>query len=262
MKRIVFAALALVFSIGTIQAQIVSSQNSRFTVNREKIAHNYENYNRISFGLATDKLKSSDEKVFNFKDFDYDKKSVTLKGIDFNYLRGINLTQKFPLYLEVGGRLTYDTYKYEDDDEDYYGSNTWSERLNLLSLSVPVNVSYKYTLSNGFYVAPFVGIHFRLNLLANDKWKETFIDRYGDVEKDDGVYSFFKADEDDDDAFFADGEDTAKRFQFGGQIGVNLGYKAFNLGLAYYFDTPIYKNDDADFKVKTGGVSLTVGYNF
>ena len=173
MKNFALALLAMAFSASIAQAQIVSSKNSRITVNKEVVAHNYENYNRISFGLATDKLKSSDEKVFNFKDLDFDKKSITLKGIDLNYLRGISLTQKFPLYLEVGGRLTYDTYKYEDSDYDegsYYTYNeSWSDRLNLLSLSIPVNVTYKYTFSNGFYIAPFAGIHFRLNLLANDK---------------------------------------------------------------------------------------------
>ena len=68
-------------------------------------------------------------------------------------------------------------------------------------------------------------------------------------------------------AAFDDNEDTWKRFQFGGQLGVNIGYKALNLGIGYYFASPIYKYEDDyssknDFKIKTGSLALTLGFNF
>lgn len=264
MRKIVFAALAMVFMAGGAQAQIVSSKNSRLTIERKKSVQSYADYNRLSFGLSTNKWKVSDKELFDFEDFG-GKESLTLKGLDLNYLHGISLTQRIPLFLEVGGRLTFDTYKHEETErEKGYYKEVYKDRLNLLALSVPVNVTYKYAFSNGMYIAPFAGIHFRLNLLANDKWdyeqnfEGSYADRYDD-ESESGTVSFFKADDEDDEAYFDEDEDTFKRFQFGGQIGVNLGYKAFNLGFAYYFDTPLYNND---FKIKNGGISLTVGYNF
>ncbi len=266
MKKIILATL-VAFMVTGVQAQIVSSKNSRLTVEKQaKVKPEIANYNRFSLGLSTNKFKTSDDNLFKFKIDGKREESMTLKGLDINYMRGISLTQKFPLYLEVGGRLTYETLKSTNKD----GGNNWSEketeRFNLLSLSVPVNVTYKYTFSNGFYLAPFVGIHFRLNLMANDKWEyeETY---YGETEKEDGKMSFFKADEEDEDAYFDEDMDVCKRFQFGGQVGLNFGYKALNIGLGYYFDTPFYKydsdtNSSNDFKIKSGGVALTVGVNF
>ena len=191
------------------------------------------------------------------------QRKIRMKGFDVNYLHGFSLTQKIPLYLEVGGRLTFDTYKW-DKYREYYGS--WfkeKDRFNILSLSVPINVSYKYTFNNGLYIAPFAGIHFRLNLLG--QWKYETVN--SDGHSHDGTINLFKADDYDDDAFCEEDEDPCKRFQFGGQLGVNFGYKAWNMGLAYYLDTPFYKYDEVsnskeDFKYKASGIALTVGYNF
>ena len=52
------------------------------------------------------------------------------------------------------------------DNESY---SDYDAHINMLSLSVPVNVTYKYTFSNGFYLAPFVGIHFRTNLFGKKR---------------------------------------------------------------------------------------------
>lgn len=84
-----------------------------------------------------------------------------------------------------------------------------------------------------------------------------------DVDDYDEYYSLFRSGDGEHD-FFAEGDDVCKRFQFGGQFGVNFGYKAFNFGFAYYLDTPYYKYNERgfDYKVKNHGLSLTVGYNF
>ena len=268
MKKTIFAAIAMLFMVGSAQAQIVSSKNSRITIEKTKTLHNYENYNRLSFGLSTLKLSDTYFDKSEREILDFDKKSITLKGMDFNYLRGISLTQRFPLYLEVGARMTFDTYQDEWKDSDSWGYERESDRINILALSVPVNVTYKYTFDNGFYLAPFAGIHFRLNLLGQVKYDYEEGNNYGDYDSEDGTINLFKTgDDDDDDVYFDDDEDACKRFQFGGQIGLNFGYKALNVGFAYYFDTPFYKyssdyDSKYDFKYKQGGVSLTIGYNF
>ena len=258
MKKFALALLAVAFTASAAQAQIVSSKNSR--IERVKVESENRGYNRLSFGLATDKLKS-DEKVFEDAK-GKDSKTLGLKGIDLTYLHGIPVSKKLPMFVEVGGRFTFTTNK--DSDKGSYDGYKYEEsvRSNLMSLSVPVNFTYKHTFSNGLYLAPYVGIHFRLNLIAQEKWETEY-----DGESEDGTANYFKADDYDDDAAFGDNEDTWKRFQFGGQVGLNIGYKALNLGIGYYFASPIYKYEDDysskyDFKIKTGSLALTLGFNF
>lgn len=260
MKKIALVLLAVAFTASAAQAQIVSSKNSRITVNKQD-KPKPAGYNRFSFGLSTNKMKSSDKSLFEFDVDEKDKESMTLKGIDLNYLHGFSVSKRVPLYVEVGGRLTFDTFKSEESESGTGYYYNVKDRYNLLALTIPVNVTYKYAFSNGVYLAPFIGIHFRLNLMAQDKWEEEGTIN-GDYEKYDGKMSFFKADDYDDDAYFDSDEDPCKRFQFGGQVGLNVGYKAWNLGIAYYFDSPFYKHDTADLKIKSGGIGLTLGFNF
>ena len=247
MKKFALALLAVSFTANVAQAQIVSSKNSRITVERNK--NKYENYNRISLGLSALKLKDSEKEEVLV----YDGESIGLKGLDINYMHGFSMTSRFPLYLEVGGRLTINHCKkseneYEDEN-NYYDMEA---KTNVMALSIPVNATYKHTFSNGMYIAPFVGLHLRFNMLGKLKLKEKAV-FHGYVEfDDDDSYNLFKDGEVD--------EEDCKRVQFGGQFGVNLGYKAWNLGFAYYLDTPFYK--DSDFKLKSREVALTVGYNF
>ena len=264
MKRIAFVLFAVMFISGA-QAQIVSSNNSRITVEKQvKEKKETPNYNRISLGLSTMRLKDTYYNKYNREVFDFDGEKIMMKGVDFNYLRGISLTSNIPLYLEVGGRVTFDTYNKTIDEDEYKGV-VYEEkaRVNILSLSVPINVTYKFSFDNGLYIAPFAGIHFRTNILGTVKYTE----EASTGAKDKETYNLFKADDHDDDAFFDDDEDTCKRFQFGGQFGVNFGYKALNLGLTYYLDTPFYKyesksNSKYDYKYKSSGVALTLGVNF
>ena len=250
MKKFALVLLAVSFTASVAQAQIVSSKNSRITVERQK--NKYEDYNRISLGLSSLKIKDSEKEEVLV----YDEESIGMKGLDINYMHGFSMTGHFPLYLEVGGRLTINHYKkseneYEDED-NYYDMEA---KTNVMALSIPVNATYKHTFSNGMYIAPFVGLHLRLNMIGKLKMKEKNVYRgHVEFDNDDNINLFNGGEEGGVD------EEDCKRVQFGGQLGVNLGYKTWNLGFAYYLDTPFYK--DSEFKLKSSEVALTVGYNF
>lgn len=254
MKKTIIVLYAAMLACPASHAQLVGSQTKKIettykTTTKTVVVNEYNNYNRISIGLSALKIKDSDKEEV----FVYDRESIGMKGLGINYLHGFSLTDRFPLYVEVGGRLTFNRYK--DSDEEYYNEDNYYKeeaKTNILGLSIPVNATYKYTFSNGLYLAPFVGIHFRVNLLGKLKLKESLV-RNGRVQgDDDDNYNLFKDGEVD--------EESCKRFQFGGQMGINLGYKAWNLGFTYYLDTPFYK--DSDFKLKSRELALTVGYNF
>lgn len=254
MRKTVITMMCILLTGITAKAQLVGSQTKKIettykTTTKTVVVNDYKNYNRISLGLSSLKLKDSD----NEEVLVYEKGSIGMKGLDINYLHGFSMTDRFPLYLEVGGRLTVNHYK--ESENDYDDENNYYEaeaKTNIMALSIPVNATYKHTFSNGIYIAPFVGLHLRFNMLGKLKLKEKSVSR-GHIEfDDDDSYNLFKDGEVD--------EEDCKRVQFGGQFGVNFGYKAWNLSFAYYLDTPFYK--DSDFKLKSRDLSLTVGYNF
>lgn len=148
-----------------------------------------------------------------------------LHGFSLGYAHASNLVKQLPLYLEYGGEIVFNKNEYD----------------KAFALDIPVNLTYKVASDKGFYVAPYAGIAFRFNIIG----------------KEEGYY------DDDDDIDWFDDMDF-KRFQFGGQIGVNFGYKALNLGIGYRMFTPIYKEsyDGKSFKMNTHSFSATLGFNF
>lgn len=205
-------------------AQIVSSNSTRITKEKTPSA----NYSRLYLGYAN---------MMPAGDTDSDDEA--LQGLKFGYLKGISLTNKVPLFLQVGGEIQYGTYS---DSETVYGYDC-TTRLNELGIAIPVSLTYKYTFTNGFYLEPYAGIRFRVNLLAN--MSESFD---GDKE----TLSFFDKDKMGDTAF--------KRFQFGGQIGLNFGYKALNVNVGFDMYSPISKANKYKYKYNT--VTVGLGVNF
>lgn len=167
-----------------------------------------------------------------------------LKGFTLGYARGISLSKEIPVFLEVGSQINYGTHNESEEENEYVSIKV---RTNLLTLAVPVTFVGKLSFSNGIYLAPYLGIHFDVNLLFNDKTKYSYSYR-GDSGSETDTDSYFE-------------EDGYKRFQMGFQSGLNVGYKKFNLGVGYRGNfMPIYKEEG--HKMKTGGPVVTLGYNF
>ena len=188
-------------------------------------------YNRISIGYDQMHLSES---------YDGYGGSMDLPGFDANYAHGFNLTSKLPLYLEVGGRLTFNTKKDSSYDYELVGGNV---RVNMLALSIPVSLTYKFTFGDGFYVAPFAGINAHFNLVCQEKGT-THVGSHEETVTENML----------------SGDNSWNVCQFGGQVGVNLGYKAFNLGFGFYPSTPIYSK--GDHKIRNNDWAITVGLNF
>lgn len=120
---------------------------------------------------------------------------LDLTGFTAGYVKAFNVTSK-PLFIEVGGRLTYAT----GDDSKF------------MQVAVPVNAVYKFTLSDEWSIAPFAGLVAKGNIL-------------GETESGGQKAKWFeKVDE---------GGLDANRFQAGWNIGVGANYKKFYLGLSY-----------------------------
>lgn len=167
---------------------------------------------------------------------------VTLHGVSFGYTRGISLSKSLPMFLEVGGKVAFN-FKKDSDDDDYESIET---KQKALSVSVPVNFTYKLSFGDGnISLSPFFGLTFKGNVLAKETEEVTYNHR---TEKE--TYDYF-----DKDDVGKDGQ--WKRFQAGWQIGANLDIKQFSLGFHYGSDF-----NEICKKTTTSNWAVTLGYNF
>lgn len=199
-------AIAAVMSLGA-SAQLISSN----TVTHKAS----DNYNRFSVSYTS--LSNIDEDA--------------MSGISAAWTKGIAISKTTPLFIETGLGLNY-AWKSEDE-----------YKINWLTATIPVNLVYKYEISDGIKLAPFAGIYLRGNLLGEMNFDEKYSEYIDDV-------NFF------DD--YEDGGLEASRFSFGWNIGVGVEINKFYLGLSYGSDLNEFV-EDAD---KIGTLSATVGFNF
>jgi hypothetical protein len=174
---------------------------------------------------------------------DVGKHLDTAPGMSLGWTSGWSVSKSVPVYVEGGVSLKYNWGKIAEENDYYYGK--YKSEFSYLGLIVPVSVSYKYSFpgAEGLSIAPFAGLHLTGNLLAKEKVTEG---KEGSSE----TYNWFDKDDMGDD-------DTAKRIQFGWQVGLGLNYKALHLGFGYSADFTEILDD-----VKTGGLMVSLGYNF
>ena len=211
-----------------------------------------DNYNRISLSYAPLNMTHH----YGSKSYD----SSTLQGFKLGWTGGYSVSQKLPFFIETGLDLSFNTKSinaeddFGDDYDDYYDDDDIKTRHMTMALTVPVNVTYKLAFKNGFYLSPYFGLHFKVNMLGKTKLNY------------DGDDDYYYDDDDDDSIDWFSEKDMGKngtynRFQMGWRIGSNIGYKNVNLNVGYAADfIPLYKYKKS--KIATGGVVVGVGVNF
>lgn len=203
-------------------AQIVSSSSRKVTTEEAEFA----NYNRVfvSYAPMTLSYKGGGDE--------------TAGGFAVGWLGGWSVSKTMPLYVEGGLNLKYNHYSETISEYNY----DCEYSMTFLSLNVPVNISYKWSVPNvdGLSIAPYAGLHLTGNIIGKEKESSE------DGEED---WSFFDKDD--------MGDDTAKRIQVGYQVGVGVNYKALYLGVGYSAEFTEYMKN-----MKTGGLTLSLGYTF
>lgn len=114
----------------------------------------------------------------------------------------------------------------------------------MLSLNIPVNLLYRFNITDDFSISPYFGLDFRINVLGKNKYEE---DYNGDVDS----YDWNLFDDDDMDG------DPWGRFQAGWHLGVGFDYSVLHVGVEYGTDF----NEIAE-KTKFATTSITLGLNF
>lgn len=188
MKKLVLMAMVALVSLGA-SAQLISSSTVTYKKSEKK------GYTRL--GVSYNSVKFGDGDASN--------------GVSLDWAKGISVSSSVPLFIETGIGATY---CFGD-----YGTK-------FLYASVPVNVTYKYEMTDGIKIAPFAGITLQGNIIG----------------------------EDDESNWFDDYD--AKRFNVGFQVGSNFEFGKFFVGVSYgsAFNDLIEEAKQKTFKASVGFV--------
>ena len=237
-RLLVAAALLAVATTASAQFTNSSSSSSASVGSNEGWSTFYVQYNPIK---AT--WDDGDE------DEDY-----SLNGFTVGYSHAFSVSKNIPLFVEAGLGLQFAMYKedtevlieWEDESGYHYYEDDGTEKWNVFSAKVPVNLMYRWNIpGSNVSLMPHLGVTFRYNIVGKQKIEADD----DDVESAD--FNLF----DEDDM----GKDNDwSRFQVGWQIGVNAQINnSWLVGVSYGTDfSELWK----DAKLKT--TSITLGYCF
>lgn len=189
---------------------------------------NTDNYSRLDLHLILSNPEFEGHGV-------YLTDSHVQYGIGLHNVYGINLTgHKLPLFLEIGPEVNY-TYKYEEvDNWDFEYLYTEEIETRRLSVGTPIDVAYKFRLSDAIAISPYAGINVKYNVLAATYY---------------------------DDIKFDDFEDGANRFQLGWNIGFGFYFGKFYLGHRYSEDiTPFIEKHHSKTIFQTHYLNLGIQF--
>lgn len=162
------------------------------------------------------------------------------KGAALGFMKGINITTKLPLFLELGGRLTWNHSK------DEWGNT--ERKTTFMNIAVPVNAAYKISFaSSPINFVPFFGPNFKFNFYGRTKTTTT------NNGKETETKTKWLSDK--------DGNPDANIFQFGLNLGLGINIQKFYVGYTFQPDlSPYVKN--GDYKMKAINNYISVGINF
>jgi len=249
MKKFFFLLAAMAMTFGA-KAQIVESSAKTIKVEAAKPK---SGYNRIMFNYSP--LFTSIK--FNETKLEGDGAGKTLQGGSISYTRGISVSKRLPMFVEVGIGAQFNSGNVID------GYTTDYDRLKLGLTLVRANIPVAFTYRFGFgqnkriKISPFTGFNFGINIVTDDDKKYNY-----------DILNYYNYK-----------DDNYNHFQMGWLIGANFTFNRFNLQVAYTLDfMPLYKQDAStkytgfgeyaviytipEIKANSGTLTVGVGFEF
>lgn len=215
-----------------------------------------EPYNRFSISYDNTHLGASDKLEGYFNDED----AMNLNGFGFEYLHGFSLNKRLPLYLEAGLKVQFGFGSVTDSGILYGEEFDLIMKMQQISFSVPLNLTYRFHVGDDLYIAPYFGFNFKLHALSRLKdvfvWEDDDLqEEWEDINgKEEWASVFSKKDMGDKDL-------TWNRFQMGWHLGAGITYKSFYFGLQYGTDfIKAYKYKK--YSISSGNFSAKIGVEF
>jgi hypothetical protein len=161
-------------------------------------------------------------------------------GVNYNFQLGYS-----PVYLGASFEATGAWFT-----KRYSGGTKYS--VDLYYSKIPINLSFRFNISDGFAIAPYGGAYIKWNIYGEEREK----DKYGNTE----TWRLF------DDEYTYDND--YNRFQFGYQAGVKLiiancvtigaSWQADLTNFCKYYDSYSKKEEREKFR----GFAFSLGYGF
>lgn len=173
-------------------------------------------YNRIDVSYVKVWTGQSEENII------YDR-----NGVGFDYMHGISLSKKIPLFLEVGGIfiLSYDKSEIDKFDKTALVSYITKFNSRFLTLGIPINLCYNLRINNKLEIIPFFGLYARAHIFAKTEIRVHKYS-YGNFHSQDiREYDLLKS--------IDKNEKYIKLFNAGWTIGANVRYKPFIFGVNF-----------------------------
>ncbi len=108
---------------------------AQFTDGGNSASSDNGNFSRIYLGYNVDIMEGA-----------------SLHGVGAGYAYNFRLSESMPMYLDFGGRLTF---------------NAGDPEFKFLAVAVPVNVNYRVNVSDNIALQPYTGLAFRVNAMAD-----------------------------------------------------------------------------------------------
>ena len=171
---------------------------------------------------------------------------MDFKGFSFEYMKGQNIVDNKPIFLEYG--IGAEILNYTDEYSEYYDGYRISAetKTTIADIYIPVNLGYKVALNGGTNIMPYVGIKAQYNLLGQSTL-EYSVDGYSESEE---IDLFSKSD--------MDGE-TMKRTWVSWHIGATIEMNKWSIGIRYgkcFSDEIINHIDDCELTSTTISVGI------
>lgn len=242
MKKFYFLLLAAVFAVSAdVYAQGESKIAQASAAAPDCSGENfYVGYNIVSVEWNVDQRYMEEEYPLN-------------SGITAGYNKrmGLNVSS-FPLYVDYGANFSYMFGSSEDifEEDDYEGK--YKTSVNVASINVPLAVTTPFQVDN-ITILPYVGVNLRFNLFG--KQKETVEASYdGEDLSNSETYDLFNKDD--------MGGYPFGRFQAGLNLGVNIEFEKYTVGIGYVNDfSPVYDVEGL-FTGTFSAATISVGYKF
>lgn len=243
MKLKLLVSWTLMFICATSFAQFTSSEGAAIENSNSGKNSFYIQYNSIGSNCTLGNERESD---LNGWEMEYLKERINdrKEGITFGYNRRSHIFQS--IFVQYGVAMQYGWYY----NSEYYNEGDWSMKFKMSTFALisPISAVYRFELPNpDFSLEPMVGLDLRYNCLVDLRVKSTNNYMEGDYSYID-IFSKKQC------------ESTAKRFQVGWHIGLNLAYRKYYVGISYGSD--LSKIYDGAVGVKLNAISITTGITY
>lgn len=194
-----------------------------------------------------------------------DDKNRKLNGLIIEYARCFHFTKNMPFYGEVGVNYQAGFYSKEEEFAIGHKQYTMFNKIQNMTISLPINVGYRIQLTNNANLQPYVGIDMKFNIRLRSK---TTFDKYYftdmkilGIKDSDAAYQWKNHLSDDKESGMGSSNQVWNDFQLGWHIGVAFNWGSTRLGIRYGTDfIPAYKYKKD--RINSSALTAAIGFYF